>query len=811
MIIRECRDAWRRLSRRPGYTALSVMVLGVGLGVVVFLFSLVNTLMLEPLPFPHADRLVAIGELQNDSGGIGDKGVGIGDIDSDRYLRLKASLHGIDDIGASQHGNILMDAGSGAIRYEGGRLTSSMMDLLGGRPLIGRGFTVADDQPDAAQVVLLGENLWQHAFNADPHIIGRVLRVNGEIATVIGVLPGNFVFPGVSQLWLPLRIKDGQHNDVFMVARRQLGTELGQAQQELEAMDKDWRLQLPQGRDEPRIVMKPLALSFVNENLRRWVWLMFGAGVLVLLLACVNVANLQLVQTLNRHRELALRSALGSSRMRLMAGALAESLLLSMAALMLALPLAHAGNRWLVAMYAANDMAPSSYLHFGINGWVLMFAVAAALLSTVLAGVIPAWRASRADLQDALRDGTKGSGGGFARIARILVMAEVALTVVLLVGAGTFVHALHELLKQPEIGATYAGHVLTAEVALPPSLYPDDGQRIRFFDTVVERLRRDPDVIDATASNTVPSAALGSHEYVAAPGQPRPTNGWPQAQMGIVDPHFLDTYGVRLIEGRFFDARDRADSAPVVAIDRKMAAALWPNIDPLGQHLLLYPGTPWMKTVTVIGVIDPLQLDGAFEKSLPGLLMPLQQAAGQSPLHGVGLALRMHVDAATYTQRLTELLHSVDPQAAVYAVRTQSRDMAMGRVGMMVLTEVFSVLGVVALLLAAAGLYGVLAFSVMQRTREIGIRRAIGAGHGAILRDAGRELFWQLGIGLSLGIALALPWSHLLADPNLHTHGYDPAVFVPVLLLVIGVTSLAALGPLHRALRVDPVVALRYE
>jgi putative ABC transport system permease protein len=808
MIIRECWDAWRRLSRRPGYTALSVMVLGVGLGVVIFVFSLVNTLMLQPLPFPHAERLVVIGELQHGGGSVGDTGIGIGDLDSDRYLHLKASLHSVDDIGAYRAIGSTLDGGSGANYYESSLMTSSMMGLLGVQPLLGRGFTADDDQPDAAKTLLIGEDLWRHAFNADPHIIGRVVHVNGELATVIGVLPADFCFPGYSQVWLPLRVEAGKHDGIFMVARRQANIGLGQAQQELKALDKDWLLQLPHGDDERPLVMKPQALSFVSENIRRWVWLMFGACVLVLLLACINVANLQLVQTLNRRRELALRSALGSNPMRLMTGALAESLLLSMAALLLALPIAQAGNRWLVAIYAAHDETPSSYLHFGINGWVLVFAIFAALVSTALAGVIPAWRASRADLQDALRDGAKGSGGGFARLARILVIAEVALTVVLLVGAGTFVRALHDLLEQPEMGAAYAENVLTADVKLPSSLYLDDGQRIRFFDTAVERLRHDPDVIDATASNTVPGARLGSHEYVAVPGQPRPTDGWPEVQMGIVDSHFLDTYGVHLIEGRFFDARDRAGSAQVVAIDSKMAAAFWPHLDPLGQHLILYPGESSALTVTVIGVIEPLQLDSAMEISLPGLLMPLPQAAGAMPLHGAGLAVHTHVRAAAYTQRLIELVRSVDPQAAVYAVHTQSRGMAMGRVGIMVLTEVFSALGLVALLLAAAGLYGVLAFSVAQRTREIGIRRAIGAGHGAILRDAGRQLIWQLGIGLGIGIALALPWSHLLADPNLHTRSHDPAVFVPVLLLVMSVAVFASLAPLYRALRVDPAIAL---
>ena len=804
MIVREFRSACRRLCKRPGYAVLSVAMLGVGLGVVVFLFSLVNTLILAPLPYPQADRLMAMGEAH-------DNGFGIGDIDSDVYLQLQGRLRSMDAIGADVGADMNLDAGTGATQYDGSLLTASMMDLLGVKPLLGRGFVAADDVPGAAPVLLLNETVWRHDFKADPHIVGRAVRVNGEWATVIGVLPADFGFPRVSQVWMPLRLDAGQHRDIAAVARLGPSSSLIQARAQLGALANELQRMLPAGQTMRPLTIKPLALNFVPEDMRGWVWMMFAAGVLVLLLVCVNVANLQLVQTLNRQRELALRSALGSSRARLMVGVLAESLILSVAALAVALPIVHFGNRWLVAMFVANDQTPSFYLHFGINGWVLPFTIAVAVLSTALAGLIPAWRASRTDLQDALRDGSKGSGGGFARIAKTLVVAEITLTVVLLVGAGTFVRALNVLLSQPAIGASHAAQVLTANVALPRALYPRDEQRIRFFETVVERLRSDPGVIDATASNTVPSAVLGSHESVAVPGQPRTASGWPQVQMGIVDAHFLDTYGVHLSAGRFFSALDRAGSLPVVVIDRKMAAAMWPGRDPLGQPLTLYPGKPWARTVSVIGVIEPLQLDRALEKSLPGLLMPLLQAAGQAPQHEVGLAVRTHADAAAFTRRLTELVRGVDPQAAVYAAYSQARAMAMGRVNLVVLTDMFSALGLVALLLAAAGLYGVLAFSVAQRAREIGIRRAIGAGNGAIVRDVGRQLFWQLGVGLILGTALALPWSHLLADPGLHTCAYDPAVFVPVLLVVIGAALLAALAPLYRALRVDPAVALRYE
>jgi ABC-type antimicrobial peptide transport system permease subunit len=281
--------------------------------------------------------------------------------------------------------------------------------------------------------------------------------------------------------------------------------------------------------------------------------------------------------------------------------------------------------------------------------------------------------------------------------------------------------------------------------------------------------------------------------------------------MAIVGPHFLGTYGMHLLKGRFFDARDRADSAKVAVIDAKMAAAFWPHQNPLNRTLVLYPGKPYAEKLTVIGVTQALQLDNALERSLPSVMIPLDQAAGASPLHSVGLAVRTHAKAGAYMQGLVAAVHAVDPQAAVYSERSQTKLMAQARVGLTVLANVFAALGLIALLLAAAGLYGVLAFSVEQRTREIGIRRAIGAGGGAIIVQVGRRLFWQLGIGLVIGLVLAWPWSGALADPGLHTQAHDPAVFIPVLLLVIGVAAISALVPLLRALRVDPAVALRYE
>jgi hypothetical protein len=279
--------------------------------------------------------------------------------------------------------------------------------------------------------------------------------------------------------------------------------------------------------------------------------------------------------------------------------------------------------------------------------------------------------------------------------------------------------------------------------------------------------------------------------------------------MGIVGPGFLDVYDVRLLEGRFFDVRDDAQHAAVAVVDRKLAARFWPGRDALGQQLVLWPGKPAAKTLRVVGVIESLQLDGMLNRPRPGFLLPLAQSADQGPLYGMGLAVRTEGPAARFVPRLARVLRGIDADAAVYDAGTQAAGMARDRVGMTVLTEVFSALGLVALLLAAAGLYGVLAFSMEQRTQEIGIRRAIGAGNGAIVRHVLRQVGWQLALGLGIGLLLAVPWSRLLVDPDMGTRAVDPLVFVPVLLVVLGVSLLAALLPLLRALRVDPVVALR--
>ncbi len=788
---------------RPGYSTLSIGVLGLGLGSMLLMLSLVNGLMLEPLPFPQPDRLVAIGNAR-------DGNVGVGDIDSDDWLKLMPELRSFQAASTYEEATINISRASAIFkpkRYNGTRMGHGMSDLLGVQPILGRAFSAADDRPGAARVVLLGTRVWQQDFAGDADIVGRVIRVNGEAATIIGVMPIGFAFPFAGEVFVPRRLQAGEGEDTQIVARLKPGVDVSQARVELETVAQTLGRTLSGQRDDRRLVLKSLTLRFVDENTRRFVWVMFAAGVLVMVLACVNVANLELAQHLTRRRELAIRGALGASRARLLRDMLVESVLMSTLATLMGLVVAYYGGQWILEVFRANGDAPVYYVRFAIDARMLGFGIVAALLTTLLAGLIPALRASRPNVQDTLRDGDKGSSGsGFARLVGVLVVAEVALTVMLLVGAGTFIRGLDRVLGFDFGTGADPRTIFTGRVGLFPQQFPDGAAQVQFFEHVVDRLRRDPEVIAATAATTLPGTSAGDERLISALGVAKPVTGYPTALAAHIDDHFADTYQLRLLSGRLFDGRDQADSERVVVVDARLAEWLWPGREPLGQTLLVDPRSD-TERYTVIGVVATLHLDDADDPLRPVYLLPLRQ----HPQRFVTVSVRTRGDALAFAPKLAAAVRAEDADTPVYWVQTQQRAIEMGRGGPVILTQIFFGMGLLALLLAAAGLYGVLAFGVEQRTREIGIRRALGASRHEIAAVVSRRALWQVGAGLLIGLGLGLPWSGLLADPLLQTQGYDGLVFGLVVAVVLVVALLASLIPLRRTLRVDPMLALRHE
>lgn len=803
MILDALNNAARRLRARPGNTALSVGILSLGLLAAMFLFGSVKSMVMKPMPFPEAQRLVAVGWTGPAFGGEVD---GLSTRD---WLAIKEAVPVFDSV-AVDGGQATVNIGWGerVKRYEGAIVGAELLTLFDVKPLLGRGFSQEDDVPGAPLTVLLSERTWRNDFGADPGVIGKAVRSNGEAATIIGVLPGWFRYPIDQEAWIPRRLALDDGVGTELIARLAPGVSADQAQLALASLTRDMGAKLDGARDGAVLGLIPLHHRFVDDTTRHILWMMFAAGLLVLLLACVNVANLQLAAILPRRRELAVRSALGAGRRRLLAELLAEASLMAVAATVLAAIGNDLAGRLWVSHLSGSGLGLPFYITFDYDWRDFVFIPVVALLTCLAAGLIPALRAAGTDAQDALRDGSKGSHGGvFAGIARALVVGEVALTVVLLVGAAMFIRGIQGM-SELDVGSRVDPEtVLTGRVGLFESDYPSDAERLAFFERVSERLRADPRVVSASVATGIPGCCNSGSEKAVAEGGAKPAEGYLRVDHISADTDFAALYGLTLRQGRFFDTRDRAGSLPVTVVDQRTAQRLWPDRPALGQRLVLDADAAEPTLLTVVGVVDNLHLRMANSMPRSSILRPFAQA----PMRFATLAVQVRGDVAALAPALTEAVRAVDPNTPVYWVQTQAEALKQGRVGTVLLTQMFSGVGVLALILAAAGLYGVLAFSVEQRTREIGIRRAIGSDRVGVVRLVFRRIAAQLALGLGIGLALALPWSALLANPAFHTRAYDPLIFGGVIALVLGVALVSALAPLRRALRVEPTVALRQE
>lgn len=804
ITVNDFRNAWRRVRARPGHSALAIGILSIGLLATMFLFGSINVMVLRPLPFPEAERLVRVGWMQPL------RSAELDALSTQDWLTLRDSLQMFDRIAVdSGPATINLARDAGVKRYSGAIIDAELPSLLGARPVLGRAFDDEDDRSGAPLAVLIGERTWRNDFDADPAIIGRAIRANGEAATIVGVMPAWFTYPAGQEAWIPRRLAPGDDRSNQLTARLAPGVSLQQAQSRLAELGRTLGSQLEGTADGSVLGVRPLHHSFVDETTRYMLWMMFGAGVLVLLLACMNVANLQLASILPRRRELAVRSALGANRGRLIRELMAEAFLLAS----LATVLAAIGNDMLGRAFASSMQTSGLELPFfvdmGYDWRDFLFVPVVAFLSCLLAGLIPALRAGGTHAQEALRNGNKGSHDGFfARVSRGLVIAEIALTVVLLVGAAMFIRGIDGMIRFDLGTSADAESVISGRVGIFETDYPRGVDQVRFFEGVVERLRQDPQVLAVSAASGQPGWNSGGGVELLPEGQAKPERGHVLADIAHTDAGFADVYGLRLREGRFFDSRDGADSTPVVIVDRRVADRLWPNRSPLGQQLVLNPDSETnRRTHSVVGVIDSLHLRPLNASRRGSVLVPM----AQSPVRFATIAARVQGDAEAFAPSLARAVRDVDADVPAYWLRTQAESARLGRAGAVVLTQMFVIVGVLTLILAAAGLYGVMTFSVEQRTREIGIRRAIGADGNGVAGLVFRRVVRQLALGLAIGIGLALPWSALLANPALNTRAYDPVIFVGVVTLVVVVTALAALAPLSRALRVDPMAALRHE
>jgi len=810
-MIQDFRFALRSLARTPGFTLVSVLMLAVGIGLSIYMFGAINAFALKPLPFAQGDRLVHFEYTER-----GNHGRNIA-LPQDDWLDLRARQTTLQSLVGYYQGTAnLGGLDTPPERLAGAWVSPDAFRTLGVKPVIGRDFTAQDAAAGAPRVALIGMRTWQLQFNADSGIVGRHARINGNDVTVIGVMPERFAFPVAESVWLPLSTDrsaaDGDGALITAFGRLRDGTSIAQAQSQFEGLMQTLAAERGKPLRGDAAKVEPFADEFILPQIRQGTTAMSVAVLLVLLIACANVASLMLARFSSRTRELGVRSALGASRRRIITQVLAEALLITA----MATPLGWLGTHlWVAHEASATEIGGNLpyWVDFGTDIHDVLFAAAIAFVAAVAAGLAPALRSSRLDVRESLSAGGNASLGSTRGPGRFLVSAEVALSVVLLIGAGVAVRSALDA-QASELGIR-TQDVLTGRIALPESDYADPAARERFARELERKLGALPGVESTAIASTLPLMGYERQEYAKVGDMVDDKTRLPQAWSTRVNNRFFDTFGVALREGRLFDARDRADSTPVTIVSASFAEHAWPGQSAIGQRVRLQPKggeKPWMEVVGVVA--DSVQSDyietddtNPAHRGDGNVYRPL----AQDPASFVSFALRANGDTAALAGATRETVRSIDANLPVYWLRPMEEWRARIFWGADLLASRFGVFAIFAVLLAAAGIYAVLAFDVTRRTREIGVRRALGAPNGSVLSMVLRRGGKQVAIGLALGLPLAFAFTTMLAQMLMPGSRTDPLVYLAVVAVLGIAVLLAAWLPVRRALRVDPMVALRNE
>ena len=793
----------RMLLKAPGFTAVAVLTLALGIGANTAIFSVINAVLLKPLPYGQPDRLVFLTEWSEQVPNMSFSVANFKDVRDQNGV--------FESLVASNGANfILTGAGGEAERINGRQLTSGFFATLQKQPLIGRAFSADEDKAGADRVVLLAEGFWERRFGRDPKIVGQTLTLNGESFTVIGVMPGSFHGSWKTiDLFTPLlRLEDriggeaqrGNHPGIYVVARMKPRVGVEQARTEVKAIAKRLSEEHPMSNAKQSMTVEPM-LDAVVGDLKPALLLLLGAVSFVLLIACANVANLLLARAANRQKEIAVRMAMGARRSRLIRQLLTESVLLSLAGGLFGIGIAYAGVRSLVASLPANVPRADE---IGMDSSVLAFTAVVALLTGLFFGLAPAWKVSSTDVNEPLKENGRGTvGPGAHRMRDTLVVAEISLALVLLVGAGLLLRSFFRVLNA-DAGIKAEG-VLTASVPLPQARFDTDAKKADLAERVVLSAKRLPGVKAVAAA--LPLLGGWQSSFVLE-GRPEPLPGQrPSADITRVTAEYFDAMGVRVLKGRVFDDRDRADAPTVCLVDDTFVKTYWPSEEPLGKRLRfggLDSKNPWLEVVGVVGHVKNYGVD---QESRVEVYLPFLQ----NPNTGFTLVVRASGDPASLSAGLRESVRSVDPELPVYSVRTLEGIVTDRSAQRRLAVVLISVFAGVALLLAAVGIYGVMSYAVAQRTQEIGIRMALGAGQEDILGMVLRYGTRMAAVGIALGLAASFGLARFIARLLFQTSTADPPTFslVPILLMLVAL--IACYLPARRATRVDPLVALRTE
>jgi putative ABC transport system permease protein len=811
-LIQDFRYALRQLRKSPGFAAVAVITLALGIGFNTAIFSVVNAVLLRPLAFADASRLVRIWHVPPEKSF---PGMTTFPVSAANYLDWERQTQVFDHMAIYSYHGFTVTGGDKAEQLSAGAVSSGFFATLGVQPILGRVLSPEEDQPGRSHVVVLSYRLWQDHFGGNPGVVGHDINLEGQPYLVAGVMPSNFQFPDFAKMWTPMAWTDqeravrGEHHSI-VIARLKPGVDLNRAQAEMNTISDRLQQQYPDDDKGWGAVVVPMQQDLVSD-VRPALLVLLGAVAFVLLIACVNVANLALAKTFSRQKEIAIRTALGATSARILRQILTETVLLALSGGALGLAFAHFAVRFIVAFLA--DKLPHS-IEVGLDSKVLLFTAVISVVTGIVAGVLPAWRLTRRDVNEALKQGlgrTDADAGGH-RTRSILVVSEVALSLMLLIGAGLMIRSFQNLRNvNPGFDSR---QVLTMSVVISRAKFLSPDQAISFFDRVLQRVRSLPGVESAAVIDNIPLTG-GSHQPIAIEGRPVvPMSEQPEVDVRLVSAGYMSAMHIPTLRGRGLSDTDVAGRPAVVLVSESMARQFWPGEDPVGKRLTLtfYPEA----IREVVGVVGDVKLDSLDEmRPSATLYFPLDQvsvpAAGGWRSFPMTLLVRSRSGSGELASSVSNAVHEVDRDIPLVDISTMDElvenSLSQQRFNMLLL----GAFAALALLLAAVGIYSVLSYSVKRSVREIGIRLALGAPVGEVLRMVVFEAMKPTLLGVAIGAAGALALGRVLSSLIFGVRPTDPVTFVAVAALLAAVALVASIVPAYRATKVDPMVALRYE
>lgn len=806
----DLRFGLRLITKAPAASLIAILALGLGIGANTAIFSVADGILLHPLPYAHLNRLLDISEVPPHS-----PPTATNSVSAFNYATWSQQSSVFQAMAAYQYGDVNLSGAGTPVMVQAGAVSANFFKLLPSAPLRGRVFLPGEDTPGHDREAILSQSLWQHQFAANPAIVGQTIQLNQQAYTVVGILGKDAVMPQAVQLWLPLaltpqQLADRENHNLQVIAELRPGATLAQAQAEMRGLAARIDAQYPATNSGWGVNVQTLTNYIIGYETASYVWLLLGAVGFLLLIACANVANLQFARALRRSQELALRVALGASRGRLVRQLLTENVLLGIiGGVVVGLGFAYFSIRLILVNMPA-DVAQfiGGWERIRLDGTALLYTLGIAILAGLIAGLAPALHAARPQLNSTLKEGGRGAiGQSRQRLRAVLVVAQIALALVLLVGAALMVEGFRTLLGA---GAQFQpDRTLTAAIRLPSSAHwQSDIARAQFFQQALAKVAAMPGVRATATSTYLPLSNDLNQNGFSIEG--RPIGNASQQRYAVaqsVSPSFFTLMQVPLLAGRSFSASDGAGTQPVAVISQRMAQHYWPDRSPLGQHIKLgndKSSNPWL---TIVGVAGDVKWNWSSPQAVSTFYMPVAQHPNHSAfflLRGSGSG-----DVTAAGPAMRHAIASVDPVDPLFAMESLHQVIHEASIGIAYVSVMLSVAGLLALILAAIGVYGVMSFLVNERVHEFGIRQALGASHGSIVMLVLRRGGAMLGIGLLVGLPLAYAMARSLQGLIQGAGAGDWAIYSLISLVLVLMAALACYLPALQATRVDPLTALR--